>query len=145
MWTLRKILNTFPKWIAWLFIILDALWEAPQLILGSILKLVFITYGSREVTTIRQGSCRIQNWPMTSGVSLGWFQFTNKNASVVTASHEVAHSVESLVLGPLYLVLIGCPSILWAGIIHKYWMKDKSYYWFYTERITDRIAGIPDR
>ena len=145
MWTIRQINKIFPKWIAWFFIVLDGLWEAPQIIVGAIVKLVYIKYGSREVATYKQGVCQIQNWGMTSGVSLGWWQFTWKYATVTTASHEVAHSIESVALGPLYLVVIGLPSILWAGVIHPYFVPDKSYYWFYTERITDRIAGIPDR
>ena len=145
MWTIRQINKIFPKWIAWFFILLDLCWEAPQVIVGAVVKLIYIRYGSREVETYKQGVCQIQNWGMSSGVSLGWWQFTSKYATVTTASHEVAHSIESVALGPLFLVLIGLPSILWAGIIHPYFMSDKSYYWFYTERITDRIAGIADR
>lgn len=142
MWTIRQIQKTFPAWISWFFILLDFIWEFPQILTGSIVKLIFIKYGKREVETIRQGTCEIQNWSMYSGISLGWWQFTNEKADKDTASHEVAHSIESVVLGPLYLVLIGLPSIMWAGIIWPYFMHDKSYYWFYTEFITDRIAGI---
>lgn len=145
MRTLKLILTKFPKWTAWLFILLDFIWELPQNLIGILVKLVFIKYGKREVETIRQGTCEIQNWSMYSGISLGWWQFTHKNADKNTASHEVAHSIESVVLGPLYLVLIGLPSIMWAGIIWPYFMHDKSYYWFYTEFITDRIAGIRRR
>lgn len=145
MWTIRQILSKFPVWCAWFFILLDFCWEAPQVIAGAVVKLVYIRHGLREVDTYRQGTCQIQNWNMTSGVSLGWFQFTHPFADKDTCSHEVGHSVESLVLGPLYLVVIGLPSLLWAGIIHPYFMPNKSYYWFYTERITDRIAGIADR
>ena len=140
MWALRKINSIFPARIAWLFIVLDIIWEFPQIICGLFVKLVFCFCGSREVETINKGTCRIQNWTMTSGVSLGWFQFTHKNASTTTASHEVGHSIQSLILGPLYLVCIGVPSILWAATYRKLGFTD--YYWFFTEKWADKIAGI---
>lgn len=145
MWTIRQINKIFPVWCAWFFILLDFCWEAPQVIAGAVVKLCYLKYGYREVETYKQGTCRIYDWGMLSSVSLGWWQFTPKGATKDTCSHEVAHSIESVALGPLYLVVIGLPSILWAGIIHPYFMPNKSYYWFYTERITDRIAGIADR
>lgn len=145
MWTIRQINKVFPKWIAWFFILLDVCWEFPQVLVGAIVKLVYIKYGSREVETYRQGVCQIQNWGMNSGVSLGWWQFTSKYADKDTASHEVAHSIESVCLSWLYLLVIGLPSIVWAGIIHPYFMPEKSYYWFYTESITDKIAGVAKR
>lgn len=143
MRTYRLIMKTFPKWIAWLFVVLDFIWELPQNLVGAMVKLVYIKYGSKEVETIKDGKCQIQNWGMTSGVSLGWFQFTYRNASQVTASHEVGHSHQSLYLGPLYLLVIGLPSLLWAGFICA--MTNKSYYWFYTESWADKCAGIPKR
>lgn len=141
MWTIRKIKQIFPKWIAWLFILLDACWEAPQLLVGAVVKLVFLKYGSRGVETIKQGTCTIQNWPMTSGVSLGWFQFTHENASRTIASHEVGHSLQSLILGPLYLIVIGLPSLV-HGMIWSACGGKWSYYWFYTESGADKHAGI---
>lgn len=145
MWTIRQINKVFPVWIAWLFIILDLVWELPQTLAGAVVKLVFLKCGSQEVDTGKLGKCLIQNWNIGGGVSLGWFQFTPRNAGKDYCAHEVGHSVQSVMLGPLYLLVIGLPSILWAGFIHSYFMRNKSYYWFYTERIADRIAGIKDR
>lgn len=143
MRTLNLIMNTFPKWIAWLFVALDFIWELPQNLVGLVVKLVYMKYGNRKVNTLNDGVCTIQNWGLYSGVSLGWFQFTYSFSSIETASHEVGHSHQSLYLGPLYLLVIGLPSILWAGVFHA--RSGKSYYWFYTERWADRCAGIPDR
>ena len=139
MWTIRQINKIFPKWIAWFFILLDFIWEAPQVIVGAIVKLVYIRYGSREVETYKQGVCQIQNWGMMSGVSLGWWQFTSKYASKDTTSHEVGHSVQSVMLGWFYLLVIGLPSILWAGgIIPR---NGRSYYDFYTEKWANKLSG----
>ena len=139
MYTLRLIWNKTPHWIAWLLIILDFIWELPQNLCGAVVKLVYCRFGSREEETYKQGICQIQNWGMTSGVSLGWFQFTHQYATKDTASHEVGHSVQSLYLGPLYLLVIGLPSIIWAGIIHP--RVGGNYYSFYTESWANKISG----
>lgn len=57
--------------------------------------------------------------------------------------HEWGHTRQSLYLGPLYLLIIGLPSIIWA-MIHTPNSK-KSYYFFYTERWADKLGGIPKR
>jgi hypothetical protein len=62
--------------------------------------------------------------------------------------HEWGHSQQSKYLGPLYLLIIGIPSFLWAAItIFSYRVLGRKlkYYKFYTERWADKIAGIPNR
>ena len=59
----------------------------------------------------------------------------------LTVRHEFGHVLQSRMLGPLYLMVIGLPSLLWA------WLGDriapgKSYYWFYTERWADRLGEV---
>ena len=50
-------------------------------------------------------------------------------------SHEYGHTIQSYILGPLYLLVIGLPSILWCGWISNWKCnQDKSYYWFYSEK-----------
>ncbi len=44
-------------------------------------------------------------------------------------------------LGPLYLLVIGLPSLLWAAL-HEKVAPGRSYYWFYTERWADRLGGV---
>ena len=58
--------------------------------------------------------------------------------------HEYGHSIQSMVLGPLYLLLVGLPSILWCRVpaIGRSWRSGrKSYYSFFTERSADRLGG----
>lgn len=139
MWTIRQINKIFPKWIAWFFILLDFCWEAPQVIVGAVVKLVYIKYGSREVETYKQGVCQIQNWGMMSGVSLGWWQFTSPYATKDTASHEVGHSLQSVMLGPLYLLTVGLCSGLWClGVIPR---NGRSYYDFWCEAWANKLSG----
>ena len=58
--------------------------------------------------------------------------------------HEYGHSIQSLILGPLYLFVVGLPSILWCRVpaLGKSWRSGRrSYYSFFTERSADRLGG----
>ena len=68
--------------------------------------------------------------------------------------HEYGHTIQSCILGPLYLFVIGLPSVLWAGLPACQRTRrenDVSYFDFYPEawanyagaRVTHRPA--PDR
>jgi len=49
--------------------------------------------------------------------------------------HEHGHTIQSKILGPFYLFVIGLPSIIWAGLFNKYREKNNvSYYSLYTEK-----------
>ena len=71
-----------------------------------------------------------------------WVKFRDKNCIIDECTHKSGHSVQSLILGPLYLIIIGIPSSMFAANITA-WAK-KSYYWFYTEKWADSIMGIDD-
>ena len=71
---------------------------------------------------------------------MGRFLFMHPNwtpADQRLLAHEYGHTIQSLLLGPLYLPLIGLPSLLWASVpwferyrrIHRV-----DYYDLYTER-----------
>ncbi len=54
--------------------------------------------------------------------------------------HEYGHTVQSLILGPLYLFVIGIPSFLWALPPATRWRARHKipYSALYTERWADR-------
>ena len=62
--------------------------------------------------------------------------------------HEYGHTLQSLILGPLYLIVIGIPSTLWGFLpnLHKK-RKDEqiSYFSFFTEgwanRLGEKVTG----
>lgn len=57
--------------------------------------------------------------------------------------HEWGHTLQNFLLGPLYLFIIGIPSIVWAAFFRKYRRENGiSYYSFYTERWADRWGGV---
>jgi len=59
------------------------------------------------------------HWGSRGGMSLGLFIFTpaedTPNNEKVRV-HEYGHCIQSLVLGPLYLVIIGAVSYTWANL-----------------------------
>jgi len=75
------------------------------------------------------------------GISLGMFIIINGNRDDYWASttkvHEYGHTLQSLILGPLYLFIIGIPSFIWCNAKKFVKMrKDKniSYFDFYPEK-----------
>jgi hypothetical protein len=58
-------------------------------------------------------------------------------------AHEYGHTIQSHKLGLVYLLVIGLPSLIWAGCFEKYRKKHGvSYYSFYTEKWADKLGGV---
>lgn len=59
-----------------------------------------------------------------------------------TYKHEYGHTIQSRILGPFWLLVVGFPSLIW-GAIHPYIKRKYSvkYSWFYTERWANSLAG----
>lgn len=121
------------------------LWQLPQNILG------FLWYVINKRRIKRHSYNRVwNNWvntyylDMSGAVTLGQYIFIGrtKNTSF-TLLHEEGHVKQSLLLGPLYLVVIGIPSLL-----HAFFRKfsvvtpKKSYYNFFTEKWANKLMDI---
>ena len=79
------------------------------------------------------------------GITLGRFIFVNQHFTDLeeTILHEIGHVKQSRILGPLYLIIIGIPSISWAGLRRLIpTLKKINYYWFYTESIANKLMGL---
>lgn len=79
-----------------------------------------------------------------ANVSLGMFIFVNEPLNETsrlakyesTRIHEYGHTVQSVILGPLYLLVVGLPSMLWCmlpGCRNYRKRSGVSYYVFYPE------------
>ena len=94
-----------------LFVFLQCTWGILQTILGAIFFLNVRHYPHRFYR-----GCIDTQWNTRGGLSLGLFIFTPKdevpNAEKIRV-HEYGHSIQSIVLGPLYLV-VGLISVTWA-------------------------------
>ena len=77
------------------------------------------------------------------GVTLGRYIFVNQHFKDLSnvILHERGHVKQSRILGPLYIIIICIPSILWAGL-HNIIAPNKSYYWFYTENWANKLMGL---
>lgn len=114
--------------------ILSWIWQAPQNVSGLVFRLI---YG--------QPNGRFRGVPVVicdrfpGGISLGRTIITNR-IDWDSLRHEYGHTRQSLYLGPLYLFVIGIPSLLWAGLYRI--RKTGSYYAFYTEKWADKLGGV---
>lgn len=120
--------------------ILLYLWQLPQNLLGLLYK---------DVLTLRN-KCQIINTSKdfevytktTSGsVTLGKYIFVSPKFTSDIIKHEIGHTKQSKLLGPLYLIIIGLPSIFWAGLrrVSPRLKKKYNYYSFYTEKWANNL------
>ena len=138
--TLRRL--QFPHSVVELLLYI---WQLPQNLLGLI---VLAVVGVNVPYDIRGNRYR---WPssfvyfsnrMSGGISLGQYVILSSRyvGDVNAWYHERGHHLQSMILGPLYLLVIGIPSIVWAA----WWnpKRSRDYYWFYTESLADKLGGV---
>lgn len=120
--------------------ILHFIWGLPQNIIGGILYLIFRRKNPHKKFNNAYVCVLPNRWGC---VSLGMFIFVVNIDYEPTIRHEYGHTRQSMLLGPLYLLVIGLPSIIWAGCFSEYRRKhNKSYYSFYTEKWADKLGGV---
>ena len=118
------------------------LWEEPQSLLGALLlairwlfgNVVGIEWDRRRLFVESHGGC----------VSLGLFVFFNCGRTV--RDHEYGHTFQSRWFGPLYLLVVGIPSVsrvFYGRLYHKwtgrYW---NGYFDGWPEKQADRLGGV---
>lgn len=106
---------------------------------------------------------KITEWNDKSSVSLGMFifvtaepyfcdklkdEYSKEELSRRLLVHEYGHTIQSLLLGPLYLIVIGIPSTLWGFLpqLNKKRREEQiSYFSFFTEKwaniLGERVTG----
>lgn len=122
--------------------IVKYIWQLPQMVLAwlwYLIKRKHILYNTvGKFYTVYIGANR-------GGLTLGDKIFISKcyrgEYLDLVIAHESGHVKQSLYLGPLYLLVIGLPSLLWAQT-HKWLAPKKSYYWFYTEAWANKLGGV---
>lgn len=113
-------------------------WCLPQTILG---LFVFMFAKIQASPTRLYKGAYVTYWKYKNGLSLGPFIFVPYNGNEAIIKHEYGHYVDGLCLGPLFLLVIGIPSICWLVFGEKYRRKNGvSYYDFYTESRADKLG-----
>ena len=128
-------MRKFLKVILFLFLFI---WELLQNLVGFLyLKL------SKYKFTVRyflNGNVQIKYYyakEFPGGLTLGEFIFTDGPQHV---KHERGHVIQSRILGPFYLPVIGVNSLLHAAFHHC-----KNYVHFWTEKWAERLGGNNDK
>lgn len=125
---MKKTSNYIKDSIKWL-------WQFPQNMLALCIEGILCQAAHREGKA--DGNIIIMNIVLSSAMSLGDYLFVSPMSSQESIQHECGHSKQSDILGPLYLIVIGIPSLL-HNIIHYLCSKigiKWNYYSFYTEHI----------
>lgn len=118
------------------------LWQLPQNILG---LLVILFTGARYNDISYDG---LENFWWAKryghfGVSLGnYIIFGSGPVSHDSLKHEHGHQKQSRMLGPLYLIVIGLPSLL-GNIYARIFNKDSEWYYKQPwEAWADKLGGV---
>ena len=116
------------------------IWQLPQNLLGILYRdllackeKVYLVNSTKDFTLYTKDT--------PGSITLGRYIFISSRAGRDTLKHETGHVKQSQILGPLYLFLIGVPSIIWAAV-HKKIAPSKKYYWFYTEKWANKLAKV---
>ena len=111
------------------------LWQCTWGILQTLLGLIVFLANVKRKHYVYHGAI-VTEWSDMSSVSLGMFVFvtaepyfykklegkySKEELSSRLLVHEYGHTIQSLILGPLYLIAIGIPSTLWGGC--QIWLK----------------------
>jgi hypothetical protein len=121
------------------------IWQLPQNIIAIMFLLVikdkdFVSVQTKDDVNFY----KIKNFD--SGVSFGSLVFINaENSDPRTIRHEYGHSLQSRMLGPLYLIVVGLPSLTMNIICRiKGWDSEysKNYYNRFPENWADKLGNV---
>lgn len=122
---MRKILKLFIY-----------LWQLPQMLVGLLICNLIKDKQSFNATTktggVYHGKVYFADW-FNSAVCLGKYIIVDKNLKgnvqlCKTIKHELGHSVQSILLGWFYFIIVGIPSFV-LNIISRLFKKDEQWYY----------------
>ncbi|MBR0485803.1 MAG: hypothetical protein IJJ69_13680 [Oscillospiraceae bacterium] len=127
----------------YLFFLLQIFWCLPQNLAGLILFCFF--HLRKEQHYFFRGAI-VTGWDRECCTSIGCFIFMDRDSFRRNRGlllHEYGHTIQSCILGWLYLPVIFLPSVIWFSVPllnHFRQKKHYSYYRFYTERWANHLA-----
>lgn len=110
------------------------LWQLPQNLLG----LLFILFIRGEERHKLNDIVFYYVWGFPGGISLGNYIIVGSQCEK-SVKHEFGHCIQSRYLGPLYLIVVGIPSLIHATFCP---CKRHNYYDFFTERWANKLVKL---
>lgn len=113
-------------------------WGLPQTLIGSAVYLMH-----RKDRHENFGNAKVTYWNRPEGLSLGRFIFVPAKGKSLL-DHEYGHTIQSLILGPAYLPLVGLPSIIWHRLPYfrnKRKITGKDYYSVIFENTANKLGS----
>jgi hypothetical protein len=124
------------------------LWQLPQNIIGSLCSIKAERYHPYYMKDGNLVTVYFKPW-FRSGVSLGdtiiidsMYYAAADWALYKCIYHEYGHQKQSRILGPLYLILIGLPSLLGNIVFRLFKINSRYYYKLPWERWADKLGGV---
>lgn len=118
------------------------IWQLPQHLLA-ILYIGYLVMMCKDLgVDSRYKQAVVIPCIMRGAVTLGCYVFVGLNSEYrKTVKHELGHTIQSQILGPLYLIVIGIPSITYCGLRRIFpSLRRKNYYNFYTEKWANNLS-----
>lgn len=118
------------------------IWQLPQHLLA-ILYIGYLVMMCKDLgVDSRYKQAIVIPCVMRGAVTLGCYVFVGLNSEYKkTVKHELGHTIQSKILGPLYLIVIGIPSITYCGLRRIFpSLRKKNYYDFYTEKWANNLS-----
>jgi len=117
------------------------LWQAPQHLLAMVIRKILYMADKVVFEADHHGTIFI-GVDVLMGLSLGNYIFIHRAYGEKVKNHELGHSVQSRRLGPLYLLIIGLPSLIGNIYDRKYKKGSAWYYKQPWEAWADRLGGV---
>ena len=125
-----------------LYTALQYTWGLPQTLIGSAVYLAH-----RRDRHDDYGNAKVTYWSRPGGLSLGKYIFVpEKHRDLLP--HEYGHTIQSLILGPAYLLLVGLPSLLWNRLPYfqrKRKNTGRDYYSVIFERTANKLGSRSEK
>lgn len=115
---MRRFLYRLWQWI----------WGFPQTLLGLFICVIYL-----RCPHFPYHGAIATEWNRETGLSLGMFLFVPRGREPWFLVHEYGHTIQSLILGPCYLLLVGIPSVIWG--YHPHFRKQ----WYSGGRAYDSV------
>lgn len=127
------------------FTFLLFIWQLPQALIGLFIYLVTRIEPVEYTNPYTNMNVLWIPTKWSACWSLGPFIFAHFDSDQEILNHETGHSVQSLFLGPLYLLVVALPSVF------LFWWRrlgNKSHEWYYShypENWANKLGGVNEK